>query len=383
MERIRNMSLKKSFFTITIFFLLIGVILGAASFIGCIALRDSFFASGQFSIDFDSTPPADTTIQYSALNEDWRGQALSILQIVSPIFFVTVSLLLADIVFYRIKLKKPLAVLQRGAERIQRQDLDFSIEKCADDELGTLCAAFETMRVELLKNNRELWRQMEERKRLNAAFSHDLRNPVTVLKGSAKILQKGVEQGTLTSESADTVSLISQYAGRIETYIEAMTSAQKLEELKCCPQPVICSALANELESSLSILSADTGKEMQFICHGDGGQIWVDKYIIQNTAENLISNALRYAQATVSVELTYEQDRMILRVSDDGFGFSPAILHKGAAPFLRDDNTAQQEHFGMGLYVCRLLCEKHGGSLTLENGPCGATVTAIFGFLKS
>ena len=100
-----------------------------------------------------------------------------------------------------------------------------------------LCTAFETMRIELLKNKQELWNQMDERKRLNAVFSHDLRNPITVLKGSAKILQKGIEQDNLSSDNArDTVDLITQYSERIEQYVEAMSSVQKLEEIKCIPK---------------------------------------------------------------------------------------------------------------------------------------------------
>jgi signal transduction histidine kinase len=282
-------------------------------------------------------------------------------------------------VFYRLKLKKPLAILQSGAERIKRQDLDFTIEKCADDELGALCTAFETMRFELLKSNRELWRQMEERKRLNAAFSHDLRNPVTVLKGSAAILRKGLNNSLLTEETAgENISLIYQYAGRIENYIEAMTSAQKLEDLKFNPGPAAWSALAKELENSLSILSAHTGKKIQFICNGADKEIKIDKYIVHNTAENLVSNALRYAREKVIVVFSCDDEKIVINVSDDGIGFSSAILNKGAVPFLRDDTTEQGGHFGMGLYICRLLCEKHGGGLILENGSDGAEVTATF-----
>lgn len=68
----------------------------------------------------------------------------------------------------------------------------------SDDELGQLCAAFETMRKELLKSNQELWRQAEERKRLNAVSSHDLRNPITVLKGTVKLLRQALSFSSLT-----------------------------------------------------------------------------------------------------------------------------------------------------------------------------------------
>lgn len=382
MERLKNMSLKKSFFVISLSFLLVSIILGIIAFVICIEIRDNTDTVNQIEINLDDKSP-NIDLQLGESATDWRVTALSVMQIILPVFFVIIALMSAAIVFYQIKLKKPLTILQDSAKRIERQDLDFSIERCDNDELGVLCTAFETMRIELLKNKRELWKQMDERKRLNAAFSHDLRNPVTVLKGSAKILQKGIEQGNLTPDNArNTVELITQYATRIENYVEAMSSIQKLEEIKCTPQCVDFQAFATELESGLSILGIGTGKQMEFTYRGGSCSVWIDRYIVQNTAENLISNALRYAQSKISILLTLENERLILCVSDDGSGFSSRILNKGAEPFLRDDNTSSQEHFGMGLYVCRLLCEKHGGFLTLENINHGAKATAGFGIIK-
>lgn len=85
--------------------------------------------------------------------------------------------------------------------------------------MGQLCAAFEEMRSELLKSNRLLWQQAEERKRLNAAFSHDLRNPITVLKGSVKLLRQGIQD-------EQTIDRLESYTLRIEQYVEAMSSVQ-------------------------------------------------------------------------------------------------------------------------------------------------------------
>jgi signal transduction histidine kinase len=375
MERIKNMSLKKAFFLITAVFLVIATMLSILTVIYLTSLRIEGNEITVMLKDDGTYILTENTDQTTK----WITQIINVLQIGLPVLFYVTALLLSYMVFYRLKLKKPFAILQSGTERIQRHDLDFTIEKYADDELGALCTAFETMRFELLKSNRELWRQMEERKRLNAAFSHDLRNPVTVLKGSAAILRKGLENGVLTEETAgENISLINQYAGRIENYVEAMTSAQKLEDLKFNPQSVAWSVLVKELENSLSILNAHTGKEIQFLCNDADRQIETDKYIIHNTAENLVSNALRYAKDKVIVELSCDDDKIVINVSDDGTGFSSTILNKGAVPFLRDDNTEQGAHFGMGLYICRLLCEKHGGSLILENCSDGAKATAIF-----
>ena len=220
--------------------------------------------------------------------------------------------------------------------------------------------AFESMRKTLLSNNRELWRQAEERKRLNAAFSHDLRNPVTVLKGSAKLLQKGIENGNLNVDNGkEPIELICQYARRIEHYVEIMTSAQKLEKLECKRHIY--------------------DKEIDITHSGTAVQVYIDKQFVYNTAENLISNALRYAENKVTVKIVYQEKQMILTVCDDGNGFPATILRKGISPFSRNE-ISDSEHFGVGLYICKLLCEKHDGSLTIENMEHGAKTTAVFNF---
>ena len=119
------------------------------------------------------------------------------------------------------------------------QDLDFTISSDSGDELGQLCAAFEKMRGQLQKNNRELWRQAEERRRLNAAFSHDLRNPVTVLKGSVRLMEKSLVQDNLLPENIrKNLAQMSRYTERIADYIEVMSSAQRLEDTPCIPKAI-------------------------------------------------------------------------------------------------------------------------------------------------
>ena len=384
MERIKAMSLKKSFFTITMLFLLVALLLGIFSFWGCAALVDMIERPNYVSIEIGKNLDHYETQYVEQTGSDWRIVTLSVLQIGLPVLFVMLSLLLADVVFYRVKLKSPLTLLQSGAERIMKSDLDFTITAESNDELSSLCTAFESMRLELLRNNRELWRQMEERKRLNAAFSHDLRNPITVLKGSAQILQKGLENGNLTAaREHDTISLIEQYAGRIETYVEAMTSAQNLEEIYCKPIPFEWDVFSTKLCDSISILGKSAGFAIEFHSSATEKRVWLDKDTVYNVAENLVSNAMRYADKLIQVDLTSGHEYLIVTVTDDGPGFSQKVLSKGAEPFLRGDDALEQtEHFGMGLYVCRLLCEKHGGILTLKNTEKGAITIATFSILK-
>ena len=243
MGRIKNMSLKKSFFAIITFSLIVAIVLSILFGGLCNALIDYFnlyvtvpveessldnsetIATDNLAVVITGKGEAQTT--YYTYRVEPGYSILSSLQIIMPVIFVIVALIYADIIFYRLKLKRPIAILRDSAERIQKQDLDFEITGYTSDELGELCSAFEIMRKTLLSNNQELWRQAEEHKRLNAAFSHDLRNPVTVLKGAAKLLQKGVGNGNLNADNGkEPVELICQYVGRIEHYVEIMTGAQ-------------------------------------------------------------------------------------------------------------------------------------------------------------
>lgn len=187
---------------------------------------------------------------------------LNVLQMALPVVFAITALISADIVFYRVKLKKPITELQAAAGQIINNNLDFSVQYCSKDEFGRLCESFEKMRLELMKNNRELWRQMDERKRLNAAFSHDLRNPITVMKGTVKLLKKSLASDSLSPQGIrDSLLLIEEYVNRIEKYIEAMSSVQRLEEIQCSPAEVKLGEAVRELADSVRMLPALTARE--------------------------------------------------------------------------------------------------------------------------
>ena len=388
MEWLNKKGLRQSFFIITALFLCLGIVLAGITFSICLKVQDHISVSPNFEISLDEEGKIISGKETAAKPQtpDHGGgiwNLITLLQFTLPVLWIILSLISAAVVFYNLKLKRPLAVLQAGASRIRRHDLDFQIESCAQDELGQLCESFEIMRKELQKNNQELWRQMEERKRLNAAFSHDLRNPITVLKGSAKILQKEAAQDSPDSRIhapiiKEAISLITEYTARIETYVALMTNAQKLEEIEC--RPLLCdtTALHTELEHALTVLTSSQKKMIKISNTILTLQVRIDKQFLFDTAENLVNNALRYASATVQVEVSYHQDKIQFCITDDGPGYPDTILQKGPTPFLRE-NPSGNEHFGMGLYICKLLCEKHqGGSLTLENTNRGAKATAIF-----
>ena len=292
---------------------------------------------------------------------------LGIIQIVSCIVLPMGGLALSGILYYHIKLKQPISTLRNGISRIRNHDLDFSMPVHSDDELGQLCTAFDTMREELLKSNQELWRQAEERKRLNAAFSHDLRNPITVLKGTIKLLR----QGTADEQAIDRLE---SYTLRIEQYAEAMSSIQRLEQMPVRINEYSYSLLHSELEETAKILA---GALEPSVSAPDKGTIQLDHGLVLTVAENLIGNAARFAKSKIEIHLERKGNFLHLSVTDDGLGYPVELIQSGPKPFgkMKEDSA----HFGMGLYSSQILCLKHGGTLTLENSKSyGATATASF-----
>ncbi len=358
MERLKNMGLKKSFLLLSLSCLAVAfLLLGAVIFL-CRGIENHYPLGGvEILSDGSVVPlPSPTVSQQRIL------ATLNIVQTVSCILFPVGGLIVSVFLFYYLKLKQPISCLQNGIMRIQNNDLDFSLPILSNDEMGQLCAAFEEMRSELLKSNRLLWQQAEERKRLNAAFSHDLRNPITVLKGSVKLLRQGIQD-------EQTIDRLESYTLRIEQYVEAMSSVQKLEQLSVKPKEIRLSVLQSELQETARLLALS--KKVSVLVPS-GGTVCIDHGLFLTVAENLIGNAARFAEKAISIQITLQNDSMTLNIEDDGAGYPLSLVQNGPNPF--ETTSSNSSHFGMGLYSSRILCEKHGGRLILENQGWGRCI---------
>ena len=291
-----------------------------------------------------------------------------------PVFYIAVGIGAAAAVYYRKKLRKPITQLQNGVERIQEDNLDFHIEYDGDDELGQLCCSMEKMRRELRQKHKALWESLEQRKLLNASVSHDLRTPITVLKGYLDYLEKNIPQDKLTEDMLlDTVSSMQGAVNRLELYVESVRDIEKIENIEIEKRSENVKLLLNELRSNVRQLAGN--KEIIISNDIAVDKIQIDKGVFFRILENLLQNALRYAEKQVSINLSHKKDFLILTVKDDGKGFSAADLEKATTVFYSNDK--EKQHFGIGLSVCKILCEKHGGLLYVGNQKeKGACVTA-------
>ena len=288
------------------------------------------------------------------------------------------STFLAGLVYYKRKLKLPLRILKSGAERIANNDLNFQINYDVDDEFGHLCQAFEKMRSTLEKSSKETWRQMEERKRLNASFSHDLRTPLTVLEGHLDILQKYSENGALSEEDISEIySVMDIQLKRLIRYVSSMSKLQSLEDIPISLRPTNSNELIGTLKNTAEIICVE--KKLFFENEIKCSELNVDVEIILQVFENLMSNAARYANSEINVRCRTSGKHLYIIVSDDGQGFDSKDIKIATDPFYTTEKKSEGEHFGLGLNICKILCQRHGGDIILKNNKLGgASITAHF-----
>lgn len=292
---------------------------------------------------------------------------------------ICVVIIAGSCLFYRLKLSAPLKVLTEGVEQISADNLDFSVRYDAEDELGALCQSFERMQHELQNNYKRIWRMTEERRKLNAAFAHDLRTPLTVLQGYTDFLEEYIPFPEKEDKKLlETNRMMAYYIERLEDYVEVMNKIQKLENTPVKIQTVPVDRFMSMLDDNIKLTAREYGKAV-FVTDKTGLQeVKGDISLMFRVLENVMRNACRYAESKVSVRL-YEQNHVLsFEVVDDGAGFRPEALERALNPFYTAGQS-ESAHFGLGLHICKILCEKHGGSIAISNMPdAGARVRFSF-----
>lgn len=280
------------------------------------------------------------------------------------VFILTfASVYIALTIFYNRRLKKPLHILNSCAEKISQQELNFSVDYTKKDEMGQLCGAFEKMREQLQLNNSEMWNMIEEQKQMRSAFSHDLRTPLSVLKGYVEYLIRYYPKGKLSQEKImETLDDLSEQIRRVEDFSDTMKSINRMDDLCVRRSKVVASILQRKTADVFDTLSGTGKKEYSIVEKLSQEQFNIDMDVYLEILENVVGNAMRYATSRVKLEIWDEKGWLHFMVSDDGLGFTSEELTKATKPYFHGKSTGDC-HYGMGLYICDLLCKKHGGCL--------------------
>ena len=285
----------------------------------------------------------------------------------------------AVFLFYRNKLRQPMEELAEGSKKIAENQLDFSISYENQDEMGRLCREFERMREQLARNNQALWKTVEEEKMLRAAIAHDIRAPLSVLKGYQEMLMEYLPGEDLDlGQAMEMLSESGRQIERMDAFVEAMRKLSSLENRQLNPENICAGQLEKDIQGELAVLEKEYGKQCVLQVSESKEEFYGDREVVLEVTENLLSNALRYGKRQITIAVNIGYAKLSICVMDDGDGFREEA-EKITEAFYGQNAKDSLKHAGLGMYISRLYCEKHGGKLVLGNDEQGgAVVTAIF-----
>ena len=301
-----------------------------------------------------------------------------------PYFFMIVFIVIAGRFYAENKIKAALSEIGLALKHMAAGDLSFEVAWQSGDEFGMLARDVENLQDTLKKDKLNQWRMGEEQRKINAAFAHDIRTPLTVMKGYTEFLKKYVPEGKVTEQMLlEKLDRISAQGDRLLSFSKTMTTLQTMEkrEARCRQRKTaeICRAVKDAAEG---MKSEET--KISFV-ENMGGQetVLADLELIMEAVENVLQNALRYAREKIEITVQYSKNKLIVYVKDDGEGFSEKALREAAAVYFSERKAGEEEdgHFGIGLSITKMLSEKHGGELKLFNSIEGGAVAAVSFFV--
>ncbi|MCH5321022.1 MAG: HAMP domain-containing histidine kinase [Eubacterium sp.] len=265
---------------------------------------------------------------------------------------------------------KPIKKIAQGADEISRGNLDYDIDYKSTNELGQTVDSFNEMRRRLKVSIEEQRKSVEERKALVAGIAHDLRTPLTSVKGYAEGLADGIAD---TPEKQKTyIKIIRDSIDDMEKTLDDLLTISKLE---------ISGYELNKTDVSVKEFFSDGAEEIKRILDNvgfefeyennceDDTEICIDVDRFPRVISNIISNSIKYKkediQGKVSVVIDEYERSVIIEISDNGIGVDKASLSKIFDIMYRADpaRTRVSEGSGLGLSVCKQIVELHSGSI--------------------
>ncbi|MPQ30330.1 HAMP domain-containing histidine kinase [Clostridium estertheticum] len=312
--------------------------------------------------------------QSEFLNKHLPDPENTMVIIFAIIYFFIVFIITA---IYVKKLNKHLSPLLQATEKIKKQDLDFDIKYSGIKEFNDVLLSISDMKTELKKSLEEQWNIERAKKEQISALVHDLKTPLTIIKGNAELLS----DSTISKEQQEYVNYISKNSIQIEKYIKILIEISNSEKPLFLQLEEIDSInFINTIKDQLEAIANTKGIKVKFIKTLIPKSIMIDKSLLYRAIMNVISNAVNYCpnNGGICFEVKSVDNKIKFITTDSGNGFSGEDIKSATKQFyMGDSSRASKIHFGIGLYITESFVNLHGGRLYIANSHItgGAEVT--------
>ncbi|TMW74017.1 sensor histidine kinase [Alteribacter natronophilus] len=316
-----------------------------------------------FYVVFNAYTADGEVLYISYMWDTYRDQMVN--RLWSRLFYIMVMAgLLSLIPAFWLKhyLKQPLLSLGNHFEQIAERNWKEPFHWESDDDFEKLSNQFEQMRQNLIKYD-------GAQKTFIQHASHELKTPIMVVKSYAQ----SVKDGVLPKENiSSTMDVILEESERMEKRVKDMlyyTKLDSLQEATMEKELFAFGSIAYQMEERFRMQRED----IEIRISGEKVYHYGDVEQLQILLENLVENALRYAESFIEISASETEQTTTLEVSNDGEKIPEKELEHLFTPF-RKGNKGQ---FGLGLAIVKSICELHKGYPEVKNNEKGVSFTVV------
>ncbi len=265
------------------------------------------------------------------------------------------------------RISDPLNHISETTKKIADGDFDIHLNISGEDEVAHLATSIQSM-------TNQLKEYRESRRHFISNISHDLRTPITYIKGYSAVMKETPEIDE--AEIKRNLEVIYQEANRIEQLVSDLFLLTKLEQgkIKLNQEKVpICAWLTDLYQTRVLMFDQKSIKHQLRLPEEDCRELYVnlDAYRMEQALINMIENAIRYTPngGEINLSLKKKKDEVILSVQDTGSGISEKDLPYIWERFYKADQARKQEDSGtgLGLAIVQEIVEAHGGTVDVKS----------------
>jgi two-component system, OmpR family, sensor histidine kinase MprB len=254
---------------------------------------------------------------------------------------------------------RPLVQARRAAERVaDSQDPSLRVPEGRADEVGGLARAMNRMLFRLEAAQGRLRSTLSEQRRFAADASHEMRTPITALRGDIETLRR---HDLPPPERAETLADMAASVDRLDRLVEGLLGLARVDG---------DAGEAERVDLGEMLAEVATAEECAFV--DDGVVVTGDRAALRGMLMNLIDNARTHG-GRVTVAVAAENGSAVVRVEDDGPGIAPADRERVFDRFYRAPDRRGTPGAGLGLPIAKATAERWGGTLRLVPSRSGAS----------
>ncbi len=288
--------------------------------------------------------------------ERWLG-TLAILLGGVFVFSAIGSLLIAR------SITKSVTVLEKTTRRIAAGDLDLTVDARGSNEITSLTASLNTMRLALKEEE-------ARRSRFIMGVTHDLKTPLALIKGYSEAIGDGLAEDPPSRQRyVDIIGTkVDQLDGMIDDLIDfvRVDTGEWRSNLESHPLASFLKNFFKRVEADAAILGRHAESHIDL---DDSLVISFDGRLVQRALENLVNNALRYSEkgGTVVISAKAEDKAAVIEIADDGQGMEESELGHIFDLFYRGSSSRREQGMGLGLSVVKSVVDSHGWDISVQS----------------